>query len=130
MWTVLGATMGANNTVGRMTLCCTFSSLRFTPGQPITTYFGQLLDIRNQHVGTAEAITDSAFKTHIFTTLPPMFAITIEILQSRVSLTIEEVFDALKEREKNKVMAVVPDAVSDALYTQQGGRGGQGGYQG
>jgi len=131
MWTVLGARMdGANNTVGRMTLCRTFSSLRPTPGQPITTYVGQLLDIRNQLVGTAEAITDSVFKTHIFTTLPPMFAVTIEILQSRANHTIEEVFDVLKECEKNKAMAVVPDAVSDALYTQQGGRGGQDGYQG
>jgi len=125
MWTVLGARMdGANNTVSRMTLCRTFSSLCPTPGQPITTYFGQLLDIRNQLVGTAEAITDSAFKTHIFTTLPPMFAVTIEILQSRANLTIEEVFDALKECEKNKAMAVVPDVVSEALYTHQGGRGG------
>jgi len=73
---------GANNTVGRMMLCRTFSSLHTTPGQPITAYFRQLLDIRNQLVGTAEEITDSAFKTHIFTIIPPMFAITIEILQS------------------------------------------------
>ena len=125
MWTVLGARMdGANNTVGRMTLSHTFSSLHPTPGQPITNYFGQLLDIRNQLVGTAQAITDSAFKTHIFTTLPPMFAVTIKILQSQANLTIEEVFDALKECEKNKAMAVVPDAVSEALCTHQGGRGG------
>jgi len=125
MWTVLGARMdGANNTVGRMTLYRAFSALRPTPGQPITAYFGQLLDIRNQIIGTAEAITDSAFKTHIFTTLPPMFAVTVEILQSRANLSIEEVFDALKECEKNKAMAVVPDAVSEALYTHQGGRGG------
>jgi len=125
MWTILAARMdGANNTVGRMTLCRKFSSLRPIAGQPITAYFGQLLEIRNQLVGTAEAITDSAFKTHIFTTLPSMFAVTIEILQSRANLTIEEVFDALKECEKNKAMVVVPDAVSEALYTHQGGRGG------
>jgi hypothetical protein len=131
MWRTLGARMdGANNTVGRMTLCRKFSSLRPTAGQPITTYFGQLLEIRNQLVGTAEAITDSAFKTHIFTTLPSMFAVTIEILQSRADITIDEVFDALKECEKNKAMVVVPDAVSEALYTQQGGRGGRGAHQG
>jgi len=133
MWTTLAARMdGANNSVGRMTLYRTFSSLRPIAGQPISAYFGRLLEIRNQLVGTDEAITNTAFKTHIFTTLPPMFAVTIEILQSRANITIDEVFDALKECEKNKAMVVVPDAVSEALYTQQGGRGGslQGGRGG
>lgn len=139
MWTTLAARMdGANNTVGRMTLCRKFNSLRPTAGLPITSYFGQLLEIRNELAGSTEAITDSTFKTHIFTTLPPMFAVTVEILQSRANITIEEIFDALKEREKNQAMTTIPDAVSEALYSQQGGRGGsqqggrggRGGYRG
>jgi len=139
MWTTLAARMdGANNSVGRMTLYRTFSSLCPTAGQPISAYFGLLLKIRNQLIGTDEAITNTAFKTHIFTTLSPMFAVTIEILQFQANITIDKVLDVLKECEKNKAMVVVPDAVSEALYTQQGGRvgslqggrGGQGAYQG
>jgi len=67
-----------------------------------------------------------------------MFAVTIEFLQSQANITIDKDFDVLKECEKKKAMVVVPDAVSEALYTQQGGRGGslqggrggQGAYEG
>jgi len=136
MWTILAARMDAASTaVGRMTLFRKFNTLRPTAGQPINTYFAQLLEIKNQLLGSAEAIHDVAFKTHIFTTLPSLFAVTVEILQSRVDLTIQELLDALKECEQNKAMITKPDAVSEALYSQQGGRGrgghrGRGKYQG
>jgi hypothetical protein len=131
MWTALAARMdGANNAVGRMTLCIKFNSLRPTAGLPINSYFAQLLEIRNQLAGSAEAISDSSFKTHVVTTLPSIFAVTVEILQSRGNITIEEVIDALKECEKNKAMVITPDAVSEALCTQEGGSGGRGGYRG
>lgn len=130
MWTILAARMDAANTaVGRMTLFRKFHALRPIAGQPINTYFAQLQEIKNQLVGSAEAISDVSFKTHIFTTLPSMFAVTVEILQSRVDITIQEVLDALKECEQNKAMITKLDAVSEALYSQQSDKG-KGGYQG
>jgi len=69
-------------------------------------------------------------KNHIYNTLPPAYTVTIEILQSHAGVTVQEVIDALNECETNRSMTTKPDAVSEALYTQQGARGGRGGYQG
>ena len=83
MWKVLADRMDtASTTVGQLTLFRKFSQLRPVPGQPINTYFTQLLDISNQLAGTTEAILDMVLKNHIFTTLPPMFTINIKMLQS------------------------------------------------
>ena len=97
------------------------------------TYFTRLLEVKNQLIGTAKAISDAEFKTHIYTSLPSMFDVIVIILQSQADTTIQQVQDALKEHEQNQAMVVKPDAVSEALYTQQGrrsgnqrGRGGQG----
>jgi len=129
MWTVLAARMDAvSTTVGRMMLLRKFRDLKPTIGEPIHSYFSQLMEIKNQLAGSDEAISDASFKTHIFTTLPSIFSVTIEILQSRAGITIQEVMDSLKECERNKAMMTKPDAVSEALYSQQSknGKGGQG----
>ena len=84
------------------------------------------MEVKNQLAGTAEAISDAAFKNHIFTTLPTMFDVIVIILQARADATLQEVQDALKEHKQNQVMLVKPDAVAEALYSQRG-RGGRGG---
>jgi len=83
MWKILTEQMDtANTTVGRLTLFRQFSQMRPVPGQPINTYFSQLLNITNQLAGTPEAVPDMVLKNHIFTTLPEMFKINIMMLQS------------------------------------------------
>jgi hypothetical protein len=126
MWTVLATRMDtASNVVGRMTLLRKFHALRPIAGQPIDTYFSQLLEVKYQLDGSAQAISDAEFQNHICTTLPSGFDITVAILQARGEITIQQVMDALREREQHLAMTMVkPDAVSEALYTQQGGRGG------
>jgi len=131
IWKELEAcTNTANSSVGRMSLFRKFSTLRPTPGQPLNAYFAELLDITTELAASEEAVSDMVLKNHIYTTLPPAHAVTIEILQSRARVTVQEVIDALNECKTNRSMTTKPDAVSDALYTQQGGRGGRGGYQG
>jgi len=125
MWKELEArTNTSNSSVRRMSLFRKFSTLRPTPGQQLNAYFAELLDITTELTGSEEAVSDMVLKNHIYTTLPPAYAVTIEILQSRAKVTVQEVIDALNECETNRSMTTKPDAVSDALYTQQGGRGG------
>jgi len=80
------------------------------------------MEVKNQLAGTAEAISDAAFKNHTFTSLLTMFDVIVVILQARADATLQEVQDALKEHEQNQAMLVKPDAVSEALYSQQGGQ--------
>jgi hypothetical protein len=63
----------ASTAVGRQALYRKFMSLKAVPGMPIADFFAQLLEIRNQIIGTPEAISDIAFKTHVFASLPPVF---------------------------------------------------------
>jgi hypothetical protein len=109
MWKVLAERMDTVSTaVGRLTLFRKFSQLRPVAGQPINSYFTQLLDIANQLSETDEAIPDIVLKNHIFTTLPPMFKINIKMLQSRADATVTD----LKECEENVALDVRPDAGS------------------
>jgi hypothetical protein len=125
MWKILTQQMDTANTrVGCLTLFRQFSQLRPVPGQPISTYFWQLLNITNQLAGTPEAVPDMVLINHILTTLPEMFKISIKVLQTRADLTIHQIINDLKECEQNEALATKPDAVSEALYSQQGGRGG------
>jgi len=120
----------ANSSIGRMSHFRKFSTLPPTTGQPLNAYFTELLDITTELAGSEEAVSDVVLKNHIYTTVPPAYAVTIEILQSRARVTVQEVMDTLNECKTNPSMTTKPDGVSKALYTQQGGRGGRGGYQG
>ncbi|CCX15140.1 Protein of unknown function [Pyronema omphalodes CBS 100304] len=53
-------------------------SMRRVLGAPISDYFSSLLEIRHQIVGSSEAISDVAFQTHIFSSLPPVFEVNAE----------------------------------------------------
>jgi len=131
VWKELEArTNTANSSVVRMALFWKFSTLRPTPEQPLNTYFAELLDITTELAGSEEAVPDMVLKNHIYTTLPPTYAVTIQILQSRTKVTVQEVIDTLNECEMNQSITTKPDAVSGALYSQQGGKGGRGSYQG
>jgi hypothetical protein len=46
----------------RYTLACQFGNLKPKDGEPLEDYFGKLLDIQNQLIGTADEILDSLFK--------------------------------------------------------------------
>jgi hypothetical protein len=70
------------------------------PRAPIGNYFSSLLEIRNQIVGSSEAISDVPLQTHIFSSLPPVFEVIGKILQNRADATIEEIIDTLKEDKR------------------------------
>jgi hypothetical protein len=87
-----------------MTILRQFQNARPTNGEPIANYFGRLLNYKFQLEGTNEAISDSAIKTHIFTTLPDDFNITIQflMLQPEQNLSINDVMDALRESDETR----------------------------
>jgi hypothetical protein len=91
--------------------------MRPVPGAPIGDYFSLLLEIRNQIVGSSEAISDVAFQTHIFSSLPPVFKVVGKILQNRADASIEEIIDALKEDERIRAMRTQPAATTDMYYS-------------
>ena len=129
MWTVLAERLDSSNTaIGRQALYRRFTELWPTPGAPMDDYFTQLMEIRNQIAGTDEAISDIAFKIHVFSTLPAVFDVTARMQQNTPSATIESILDALKEDERIRQMRTLPDAATDALsaQAQRGSRGGRG----
>jgi hypothetical protein len=127
IWVTLQRRLDTTSTsVGRQALYTAFSELRPKPGAPIGDYFSQLLEIRNQIIGTKEAISDAAFKTHLFKTLPPVFAMTAKIQQNRTDdPPIEVIIDALKQDESNRSMETPPDAATEAFHTAGPSRRGK-----
>lgn len=118
MWTILSNRLDtASTAVGRQAIYRQFCSLRPTPGEPIGDYFAKLMELRNQINGTPEAISDVAFKTHVFSSLPAAFEVTAKIQQNRADATIESILDALKEDESIRAMRVQPDASTEAFLT-------------
>jgi len=92
MWKELEpCTNTANSSVGRMSLFRKFNTLRPTPRQPLNAYFAELLDIITELAGSEEAVSNMVLKNHIDTTLPPAYVVTIEILQSRARVTVQEI---------------------------------------
>jgi hypothetical protein len=105
MWNTLAERFDSTrNTIGRTTILRQFQNARPVDGEPIANYFGRLLNYKFQLEGTNEAISDSAIKTHIFTTLPDDFNITIQflMLQPEQNLSINDVMDALRESDETR----------------------------
>jgi hypothetical protein len=103
MWDTLHERFNsARHNIGRTTILRLFQSARPTPGEAISSYFGRLLKFRQQLAGTDKAISDSALKTHIFTTLPEDFNITIQflMLEPEEKLSVNDVMDALRNRDE------------------------------
>jgi hypothetical protein len=97
--------------------------MRPVPGALIGDYFSSLLDVRHQIVASSEAISDVAFRTHIFSSLPPVFEVTGKILQNRADASIEEIIDALKEDERIRAMRTQPTATMDVYYSSSSNHG-------
>jgi hypothetical protein len=116
MWDELMDKMNtANTATGRQQIYREFTSLRPVPGAPIGEYFAKLSDLRMQIAGTDEEISDTAFKTHLFDTLPKVFEMTAKFQQNRVGATIDEIMEALLEDERVRTMRNQTDAAADAL---------------
>jgi hypothetical protein len=131
MWDTLHERFNsARHNIGRTTILRLFQSARPTPGEAISSYFGRLLKFRQQLAGTDKAISDSALKTHIFTTLPEDFNITIQflMLEPEEKLSVNDVMDALRNRDEarrltelNKVSENNTAATSgEAMYAALG----------
>jgi hypothetical protein len=98
-------------------------SMRPVPGVPIGDYFSSLLEIQNQIVRSSEAISDVAFRTYIFSSLPPVFEVMGKILQNRADASIEEIIDALKEDKRIRAMRTQRAATMDVYYSSSSNRG-------
>ena len=72
----------ANNSAGRQGIYRAFIALKHTPGLSVGERFARLLEIRNQLIATPEAIADSMLRSHIFSTLPDSFSVTIGVLEA------------------------------------------------
>jgi hypothetical protein len=94
MWQTLNERVDTAGTgVGLPELYDAFNMIKPIPGQPITDFFTQLLEIRNQNIGTDEAISDMMFKSHVYHTLPAAFHITVRMLQREKDLSVKEMID-------------------------------------
>ena len=92
MWETLKPLLNTSATrSGRTTLLRQFRSARPTgTDYPITEYFRRLLHCRQQLHRTNDQISDDEFRTHIYTTIPDQFAMTIEVLMGRAPEPSEE----------------------------------------
>jgi hypothetical protein len=126
MWKTLDERVNtAGTSVGRAELYNAFTTIRPIPGHPIVDFFTQLLEIRNQDIGTDKAIPDMIFKSHVCHSLPEAFDITVRILQREKDLSVEGMIDALKRDETFRMLKSPPDAATDAFYTSGPGRRNQ-----
>ena len=92
---------------GRTTLLRQFRSARPKgTDEPITGYFRRLLHYRQQLHRTNDQISDDEFRTHIYTTLPDQFAMTIEVLMGRTpEPSVENVIAAIQQKATTVAIA-------------------------
>ena len=94
MWLTLAEQLDtASTAIGRQALNQKLMTLKSVKGKPIGEYLSNLLEIRNQITGTPEEICDIASQTHIFTSLPAVFDMTLKIQQYRPDATIESIIE-------------------------------------
>ena len=124
---VLAERLDTGSTViGRQALYQKFMTLKPGKGKPIGEYLASLLEIRNQIAGTPEEISDVACKTHIYTSLPDVFDMTLKIQQNRPDSTVESIINALKEDERIQMTKTTPDASTVAFYSENSRRSTRG----
>ena len=61
-----------------------------------------------------------ACKTHIFTSLPEVFEVTLKIQRGRPDATVESIIDTLKEDERIRMIMTTPDTATEAFHTLTG----------
>ena len=139
MWETLKTRLDTSATrSGRTTLLQQFRSARPKgTDEPITEYFRRLLQYRQQLHGTNDQISDDEFRTHIYTTLPDQFAMTIEVLMGRTpEPSVEDVIAAIQQKATTAAIAKdISDPngnFSTAMYANtNNNRGGhRGGFRG
>jgi hypothetical protein len=130
MWEILQNRL--NNTtikIGRTQILRSFHASRPIKDEGIEKYFTRLLDYRNELIGTPEEITDETLNTHIFTTVPKEYEMSIKIFEHQTPAPSPlQVMDAIKRDEKkaNLVKELGDATTGSALYTQRGGYKGRG----
>jgi hypothetical protein len=119
MWNVLIEKMDkANTATGRQAIYHKFITMKPAPGAPIGEYFSDLTELRNQIAGTDEKISDTAFKTHIFNTMPAVFEMTVKFQQNLPNASVSDIMEALQEDERLRMMRNQTDAAADALASK------------
>ena len=133
IWLTLSKLLNtASTAIGQQALYGKFMSLKPAKGEPIGDFLASHLEICNLIAGTPEQISDVACKTHIFSSLPDIFDVTLKILQSHSDTTVESIVSALKEDERIRGMSTMPDATTEAFYgagnrrRRHGARAGRG----
>jgi hypothetical protein len=112
MWDKLAERLDAARTaVGRQGIYQKFLAMKPAAGFPIGEYFSDLLELRNQLSGTPDEISDTAFRVHIFNTMPPVFEVTLKF-QDKPMASIETIMDVLMEDERLRAMRNQPDAAA------------------
>ena len=108
MWEILETLLDTSATrSGRTTLLRQFRRARPKgTDEPITEYFCRLLHYRQQLHGTNDQISDGEFRTHVYTTIPDQFAMTIEVLMGRASEpSVEEVIATIQQKASTAAIA-------------------------
>jgi hypothetical protein len=123
MWDTLKEKLDtAKTSTGRQQIHQRFLSTKPTPGAPIGDFFTELKHLQGQISGTEEAISDTTFKTHIISCLPPNFEMPAKIKLNDPTSTVDTIIQAILEDERLQSMRTQTDATSEALITNAAGR--------
>jgi hypothetical protein len=72
IWETLERKLSGTATAhAQFALACKFHDTLPKYGEPFEDFFAKLIDIRNRLRGTSDEITDSHFKVHILSSMPP-----------------------------------------------------------
>jgi hypothetical protein len=119
MWTILrDKCSGIGTEMQRTALLVQFCNATPKPGAPISEYFSKLTAIRNQLVGTPQAITEGYFKVQIYKSMPPEFKTTVIYQQNLPDNTpVATIMENLVRDELMRTISVTPAASAEALYS-------------
>ena len=108
MWDTLKTRLDTSATrSGRTTLLRQFSYARPKgTDEPISEYIRRLLHYRQQLEVTNAEISDEEFRTHLYTTVPSQFEMTIEMLMCRTpEPSVEEIIAAIQQKATTTAIA-------------------------
>ena len=138
MWKVLaGIANSADTETGRDLLFREFIDIKAIPGEPLSNFFGKLLETVGLLAGTDHQISPYHHRTQLLRNLPSDYDMIRTVIEDKIPQpTIQSIIETLKrtEREldtkKKKVISTNTSATSEtALYAgQTQARRGRGGY--
>ena len=137
MWDTLKTRLDTSATrSGRTTLLRQFRCARSKGAdEPISEYIRRLLHYRQQLEGTTAEISDEEFRTHLYTTVPSQFEMTIEMLMNRTpEPSVEDVIAAIQQKATTAAIAKdISDPngnFSTAMYANSNRGNHRGGFRG